>query len=174
MGYLKAVTEAPFKTTASGQRVFFPFGVFARGRVLPDEQAGRAILRVIKCHYGAAWVVIPLLIFCRLDWLSICGIVAGMSGLYYMTIYAKVRALPFADERLGWGEVYRQMARNMGRWRCWGVCLMCTVLSALAVLAAVTKGGGPFEIWQVLVFAGGMLLGAAFSGWLAWLAPQDG
>lgn len=174
MGYLKAVTEAPFKTTASGQRAFFPFGVLGRGRVLPDEQTERSVRRVIKYYYyGAGGVMILLLPLCRFDWPSICGIAAGTSALYSAVIYAKVRALPFADERMGWGEAYRQMAWNMGRWRLLGSCLMCAVFAGLAVLAVATKGGGPFEIWQVLAFAALMLLLAIFYGWMAWLATRD-
>lgn len=175
MGYLKAVTEALFKTTASGQRAFFPFGVLGQGRVLPDEQTERSVRRVIKYYYyGAGGVMILLLPLCRFDWPSICGIAAGMSALYSAVIYAKVRALPFADERMGWGEAYRKKARNMGRWWCLSFCLMCVVFAGSAVLAAVTMDEGKAGTLPMLGFAALMLLVAIFYGWLAWLATQDG
>ena len=174
MRYYEAVSEVAFRTTASGQRAFFPFGALGRGRVLPDELAERGVRRVMKFFYGFTVGVMTLLLLCRLDWLSICGVMAGVILAYYAALYAKVRALPFADERLGWGEAYRTMARNMGRWRLLGACLMCAVFAGLAVLVVVAKDGGPFEIWQVLAGAALMLFLAIFYGWLAWLATQEG
>lgn len=174
MGYLKAVIEAPFKTTASGQRAFFPFGALGRGRVLPDEQTERSVRRVIKCVYALAFASALLSILGRLDWRSICGIGVGLSAIYSVIIHAKVRALPFADERLGWCEAYRKTARNLGRWWCLSFCLMCVVFAGSAVLAAVTMDEGKAGIRPMLAFAALMLLSAIFYAWLAWLATQEG
>ena len=173
MGYLASMVDPLFKTTASGQRAFFPFGVLGRGRVLPDEQTERAIRRITKWLYGLSWILLALFAVKHQDWLVLFGSVWGMLAIYYAIIYAKIRGLPLADERMGWIEAYRRSARGMGKRTCWVICLVCTVLAGLAALAAATMDAGWSETLPMVAFAGLVLAGAIFFGWLARLATQE-
>lgn len=173
MGYLASMVDPLFKTTASGQRAFFPFGVLGRGRVLPDEQTERAVRRITAWLYGCSWILLALFVVKRVDWQLLFVIVAGMLTIYRAIIYVKIRDLPFADERMGWIEAYRRSARGMGKRTCWILCLVCTVLAGLAALAAATLGAGWSETLPMVAFAGLMLAGAIFYGWLARLATQE-
>ena len=174
MGYFEAAVEPLFKTTTSGQRCFFPLGMFGRGRILPDVQTEHSVRRIAKIYYNLSLVPIALLILERVDWLGLCGIVAGMTAIYRAVIYVRVRDLPFADERMRWSEAYRRSARGMGKRPLLGFCLGCTALAGLAlVVAATTTAGWPI-IWPVMAFAGGMLILAVLYGWLARVAAQEG
>jgi hypothetical protein len=72
MGYFDGLIEGNFKTAADGQRLFPPWGVWGKGRVLADARTEQRIRRFLKVYY---MVSLPLVI--------ISVITVQSSGFYY-------------------------------------------------------------------------------------------
>ena len=48
MGYFDALASASFKRDDTGNHLFFPFGAFGKGFVLPSDESVAALKRTVK------------------------------------------------------------------------------------------------------------------------------
>ena len=51
MGYFDNITSSMFKTSQDGKKLFYPFGVFGQGYIIPDEISYNKIYKLIKINY---------------------------------------------------------------------------------------------------------------------------
>jgi hypothetical protein len=132
MGYFDGLIEGNFKTAADGQRLFYPWGVWGKGRVLADARAEQRIRRFLKVYY---MVSLPLVI--------ISVIAVQSSGFYYA--YALIplvllvygvgvlwlrRRLFASSERLRLSESLANSGRAHSRAILWfliGVCILFVI-----------------------------------------------
>lgn len=136
--YFDSLTNPLFKQDAEGRHVFFPLGVMARGRTLPDANSAEVLRRRVRAMYmGFFCVVIPVVggaagLLGRTDWrISIAvGLVAALAMSGSMLYLA--RGLPQSDERLTIREAQQAQSRALGRgW-----------IKSLLVMSAVFVAGG--------------------------------
>ena len=139
MGYFDGLIEGSFKTAADGQRLFYPWGVWGKGRVLDDPRTEQRIRRFLKVYY---MVSLPLVI--------ISVITVQSSGFYYAYVLIPVvllvygvgilsltRRLLATRERLRWTE----SLANSGRAHSGAMLCFLFIVSVLFVI------GG---IWMIL------------------------
>jgi hypothetical protein len=84
--YFEGLIEGSFKTTADGQRLFYPWGVLGKGYVLPGVQAEQRIRRFMKIYY---MVSLPLVF-----------ITVSLYGFYYALTLVPVVLLAYGASAL--------------------------------------------------------------------------
>lgn len=72
MGYFDALTSSSFKQDKSGKTVFYPWGVFGKGHVLPDAETEDRIRVFVRRYYMIS--------------ISVIIIVGGVVGYIYMLV----------------------------------------------------------------------------------------
>lgn len=64
MGYFEGITASYFKTDKDGNTIFYPYGIFGKGYILPDEkkeQVRLVIKRYMQVSLPIVIVMVPLL-----------------------------------------------------------------------------------------------------------------
>lgn len=119
--YFDSLVAPMFKTDDMGRQLFFPAGIWSKGRVLPDKATADAIrLKVRRVYFGFFLLALPLLVVVflamgRPSWLTIFAtpLLAGLGMNAYL--FAIARKLPKTTERMSLGEAYRTQAKSLGR-----------------------------------------------------------
>jgi hypothetical protein len=128
MGYFDGLTDAAFKKDRSGNTVYYPWGVFGRGRILPDEKVAEVRL-FLRRYYQAIFLgIVPMAVVVQIK--SVAPVVKlalplalGVGFVIWFLI--KVRFLmagtEFSDESLSFRESYRNSAAGHSQWMLWAM-----------------------------------------------------
>jgi hypothetical protein len=137
MGYFDGLTNASFRKDAQGRDVFYPHGVFGRGRIIPDAETALRLRRSMKRFYIALLVVfLPVIVVANLMHVSFVALVLlALAAMAVSVAYVLhlARGLPFSDERLTYKESLQNSARGHNKV---GLILLA-ILSALFVALGV-------------------------------------
>jgi hypothetical protein len=143
MGYIHTLASISFRTTSDGRRLFFPWGVWARGYVISSEAEHRYLMREVVnlTRIGLVTAVVMTLptVILALAWLdyqmSLLACVAWV-GVYIACTIARlhflVRGLQRAKDRLSLRDNFTVTARVL-RPVLWGG----TIFSVTGVIAGV-------------------------------------
>jgi predicted lysophospholipase L1 biosynthesis ABC-type transport system permease subunit len=134
MGYFDALTSAYFKTAQDGRKLFFPWGMWGRGYVIPSEQDDARLRRQMK-----AFTVISLAL--------IVGVVSVQTWPWILALCALIVVF-----QLFW-------TRHLAR----GLQPSSERLSMTESITAQARAHGPVGLWVLeiasLVFvAGGLII----------------
>jgi hypothetical protein len=135
MGYLDALVAGSFKTTASGQRLFFPWGILGRGYVIPSEREFEQLRRYLKVYQ----LLSLALIIAAILWTGFRGAAAAVILVCVVHVawaHVQSRRLSRANERLSLGESLAAQSRAQST-----VILWLLELGSLAFV-----GGGVFIV----------------------------
>ncbi|MCB1548129.1 MAG: hypothetical protein KDJ41_09915 [Hyphomicrobiaceae bacterium] len=134
MGYFDGLTGASFKTDPQGRTVFYPFGVLAKGRIVPDDAAERALKRQLKTAY---MVFLPATVAIAAVGVSsnlmlTLALITLLTVSFQLFVSSLIKGYARSDERLTLREAQMTQARSLGRrW-----------LVALAIISALLAAGG--------------------------------
>lgn len=167
MGYFDGLTAAAFKKDAHGRDLFFVWGRFGRGRVVPSEADAASVRGYLKSYYVCVLVgIVPMLMLAGKSfeprWFLAIGIfmVLALAGL--APLFLRTRQWAVADERLTYREAMSASAAAHGAVSLW----LLIVLSAVFVL------GGFFLLLATDATLVGLLCVFFFGGCLgvfAWM-----
>jgi hypothetical protein len=112
MGYRGGAVAFNFKTSSSGQRLFFPWGPWGQGYVLPSEREYERLRR----DFGAYRLFLLLVAFplSRLPWLIVLALLTLLSAAYAVWVRRRVAGFEPAAERLFMRESYTSAALAYG------------------------------------------------------------
>ena len=119
MGYFDALTSSAFKTTTDGSRLFFPWGIWARGYIIGSELEYKRLRSRIKTYLIVGMGVAMaggLAVVASQEYLA--GIVAGAIGVVFNTVFyvAWVPRLSCglqpSPEKLSWRESVASQGRE--------------------------------------------------------------
>src|ERR671932_553050 len=145
MGHFDGLIEGNFKTAADGQRLFYPWGVWGKGRVLADAHTEQRIRRFLKVYY---MVSLPLVI--------ITVTTSQFSGFYYalvlipafvlvygVGILLLTRRLLATSERLRWSESLANSGRAHSGAMLWLMFIVCIlfVIGGLGMILDLQEVG---------------------------------
>ena len=141
--YFDSLVEPLFKTDTEGREIYFPAGVFSKGRVVTDAAEGVALRRKVRGAYIVLFLGVLPLSLGLLPWLRVStwvaaivmGAVVGLAMNAYF--YALARHLPASDERMNMGEAYRSQAQKLGRGWLLALAISMAVLAMASVAAAL-------------------------------------
>jgi hypothetical protein len=110
MQILDAYLGAPFKTAADGGRLFFPWGAFGRGYVIPTEEDFERLRRRMK--YA---LIVPLpIFFVAFIWKGVVG-VGAIALLFFVVwtcwLHLECRRFQVTHEQLTFSENLVKQAR---------------------------------------------------------------
>src|SRR5215212_2964270 len=155
--YFEGLVAGSFKTAADGQRLFYPWGVFDKGYVLPDAQTEQRMRRLLKM-YHQVWlplVIVVSIIASSYSFyyaLTLIPVFLLIYGIYGVGVRSLTRGLPSSSERLRATESWANSAKSYSSVILW----FMFIVSALFVIS---------DIWMILLGQVGIgLLGMLFFG----------
>lgn len=171
MGYFDGLTEGYFKTDAAGQRIYYPFGFFGRGRILSTEDEEKRIKTIVKRATIAALFGCIIIARSSIPFEEQLAAFLAVAALQYTACYYPVRKHPSTNERMKLTESYRRSARRTGRvtlWVLFGLGVLMTSVSAFA--AFVSREG----ISEKLTLLGGVAFFGVGTLVIGWMIRQAG
>ena len=160
--YFDSLIAPLFKTDDLGRSLYFPAGVWSKGRLLADTVAADRIRMKIRRAYMAFFIgVIPPLAIAS-PWLTgprwaliiAVSVIAGLALNAYFFLLA--RGLPVTDDTLTLGEAYRNQASALGRGWVMTLAIGTGLLAFGSMLCAIFAAGN--DRWFGL--GGAVLFGA--------------
>jgi len=109
MGFFRRLTDSSFKTDSDGKTIFYPWGVFGKGYVLPSKEYEEKIRSFLTKYYAFGLIAII--------------VIGAFLGLWFVLLFmvpflfliGQVRSIRFAkslqrsDIRLSFKENVRRM-----------------------------------------------------------------
>ena len=157
MGYFDGMARALFKKDESGSTVFYPWGVFGKGRLLPDEAAENRVFRFVKLYYQISLVMLVGLGAIFDFWYYFAVLVPILFIWYYLQCKTLVLTYPQSHSKLTIKQANIGAATGFGDLLLWAVLIG----SALFVVAAlwVTVSSRSFD-QRAIGFLGVLFFGA--------------
>lgn len=159
---MKGLTDFWFKKDGADRTVFFPWGGFGKGRVLPNRASETQIRRRVGFHWTGIFSISVLggvastyAVYAMTLYVVICGL---WLTWYYYEVRNLVKDLPLSDAKLTFAESY---ANYFSEWSNFTLWLAAALLVSL-FLGSLLMVIGADRIFDRLI----ALFCAAFSLWL--------
>ena len=138
MGYFDGLTAAAFKTDSQGRDLFFIWGKFGKGRVIPSEADGAAVRSYLKNYYICVLVgILPTVMLGgeagQPRWFLTIAIFMALALAGLVPLWLRTRQWAPADERLTYREAVAASATAHGAITLW----LLTAVAALFVLGGL-------------------------------------
>jgi hypothetical protein len=139
MGYFDGLTAAAFKKDAQGRDLFFIWGKFGKGRVVPTDADGNAVRNYLKNYYiGIIIGIVPMVMVAGKSfeprWFLTIGIFMVLALAALVPLFRRTAQWEVADERLTYREAMSASATAHGAGSLW----------FLVVLSGLFVAGGLF------------------------------
>ncbi|AVM75484.1 hypothetical protein MSR1_30170 [Magnetospirillum gryphiswaldense MSR-1] len=173
MGYFKGMASGSFKKDSLGRTVFFPNGIFGRGRIIENEQTAERFKKRITWIYIVTFIPVFLLGFFfipRLGWWIIPIVLIAGFAMWVM-IFFMVRQYPFSEERLSYVESLRNQAKGTGKITLWILFVLCLVAAGQMGYFTIRRFGQFDEMIPRLALT---VLAAACAFLMGWMLRQRG
>jgi hypothetical protein len=124
MGYIDNVADGSFKTTGDGNVLFYPYGVWGKGYVIPNIEKKQEIRKRLKrLHFFTLAVLIPVVslafpairILLNSLWITVLIFIVAIAGLSlaeYVFRKQFAKGLTPVDEKLTVWEVMQDSAKS--------------------------------------------------------------
>jgi hypothetical protein len=135
MGYFDGLTDASFKMDDKGNTIYYPWGIFGKGYILPDDR--KTVFRLsIKRH---------IISFLTLAILSAIFLKGSLVIFYVLPFYIvgyvlwmkkKIKGLPISPDKLTFADTTTNSARSLNLVTLWllEICALLFVLLGIFVL----------------------------------------
>ena len=158
MGYFDALTEGSFRTTQDGRRLFFPWGPWGRGYVVPSEEQYQQLQQKLKAFMIAA--IFPVVGLAIMTWYGtalIMGVI--VMALYPAWILYLVQGLPPSQDRLPAPKLREHVAaqaRANSLGSLWFMLIASSLFFAIGVFMILTPGNRLWGLFCMLFFGPGV------------------
>jgi hypothetical protein len=151
MSYFDALNGQFFKTARDGRKLYFPWGLWGRGYVVPSEQDYERLHRQLKTFYAVYFaLIIPVCagIF-RIYYIAAFVLAVLITAFYAVWSRHLAAGLEVTNERLSLWEIMASQGRA-----CNGLTLWSLELAALAFVACgiVILADDPSN-WPLAIFS---------------------
>lgn len=160
MSVLEAQAVAAFHTAADGTRVFYPWGVFGRGRVIADD-ADYALLKTTLKRTWRVGLCLTVVVGPLTDWVTALLSMVVLLGVHAWRLARCVRPLPVARRRMTMAYQRDALARAYGTG---GLLALAVGSFAVASAGAVVLVSAPDQ-WLAAstLVASGLAAGAVLA-----------
>lgn len=181
MGYFDGITNAAFKIDDQGQRLFFLYGKFGKGRLLPTQEDEQRMRSKYKAFYMyTLFLVMPVMVILSVSFsqrwtvqLFMIQVLVGAVMLIPAYIWMEIEARKFAkvDSRLTFTESYANSAAAHN----YATLIVCLILSGVFVLGGVLMAlyAAPGDRWVGIVAVIFFGAGSAIIGWMLHLKSKQ-
>jgi hypothetical protein len=124
MGYFDALTSSRFKKDQSGRSVFYPWGIFGKGRVLPDEETENRVRGFVRRYY---MISLPVIIIAgvTIGFVSAFVLAPILIVWYQFESKALIAGCSVSDDKLTLKESFANQAKVHNKKFLW----LCLILS---------------------------------------------
>ena len=141
MGYFDGLAAAPFKKDKDGNTVFYPHGIFGRGRVIADPVRAEELRKFLRTWYQVMMVVV--IVPCAIRaWILLLIAMPPLALWWYIRSRSLLAGCPYSEDRLNVGESARNSAAGHSRSTLWlllaGSALF--VVGGVAIAATAKSG----------------------------------
>jgi len=135
MAHFDGITDASFKTDSQGNLLFYRWGVFGRGYVLPDDPKRQKVRHFVKAYYT---VTLPgaVLFGAVFGWIISLALLPFIFAWYSFATGRLLRGLSISSTRLTLRENYANSARSHSLGALWFM-LITSILFVLAGFMAI-------------------------------------
>jgi hypothetical protein len=117
MGYFDGLTATSFKQDSQGRDLFFIWGKFGKGRIVPTEADGAAVRNYLKNYYICLIVgIVPMIMLAGESfeprWFMAIGIFMVLALAALTPLFLRTRQWAVADERLTYREAMSAAAHG--------------------------------------------------------------
>ena len=124
MGYFDGLTAAAFKKDSQGRDLFFIWGKFGKGRVVPNEADGIAVRSYLKNYYICLIVgIVPMVMLAgkagEPRWFLAIGIFMVLALAALVPLFLRTSQWEVADERMTYREAMSASAAAHGAVTLW-------------------------------------------------------
>jgi hypothetical protein len=164
MGYFKGLAAGNFHKDADGRNLFFPYGVFARGRVLPDEHLERRVRAFVTRYHVISLVGIVVFVsFFR--WIWLVPFVAFLAVWYYVEARVLVGGCAYSADKLSLRDSVANSAaahNAVTLWLMLAGSLLFVATGAYMAFQSAEPVDRAFGIGGAIFFA----IGGAIAAWM--------
>lgn len=140
MGYFDGLADAAFKEDEQGNALFYPFGIFGKGRVIPNEKEKQSLRTILKRYYQ---ILLPLIILLSVIGLWKLTISFALISLipFYWLLFRRIRNFEITKSTLTFKESSKNSARSHNKITLWLLFIVSLlfVLMGIFILAAGSK-----------------------------------
>ena len=138
MGYFDGLTAAAFKQDAQGRDLFFIWGKFGKGRVVPTEADGAAVRNYLKNYYICLVVgIVPMIMLAgealEPRWFLAIGIFMVLALAALVPLFLRTRQWAAADERMTYREAISASASAHGAVSLWLLAAVSALFVAMGL-----------------------------------------
>ena len=172
MGYFDGLTAAAFKKDSHGRDLFFIWGKFGKGRVVPTEADGVAVRSYLKNYYICLIVgIVPMVMLAgkafEPRWFLAIGIFMVLALAALTPLFLRTRQWAVADERLTYRESMSASARAHGAGSLWFLAVLSGLFVAVGLFLMLATDATLIGLLCVVLF------GASF-GVVVWMLTMRG
>lgn len=162
LGVIEGQTNVFFKETTSGW-IFFPWGIWGKGYILPTQFEKQRIWGIIKRWVSTSWLIVLINPFLLLSLENHLPLIVGIGTLevsillsvqWFMTRHL-TKGLDTSTERLTWNEAHRIVAQSYHEGVIWvliGLSLLAEILAILGLVATFTEKAPIYVILVAFIF----------------------
>jgi len=134
MGYFDGLTASSFKTDEKGNTVFYPWGIFGKGYILPEDRKN-SFRQAIKRHM---MIFVPLAILCSIIfniWIAFLMIPLYFFG-YGIWVNRQTSGLEVSSGKLTLSDARASSARSHNMATLWllEICSLLFIFAGLFIL----------------------------------------
>lgn len=122
MGYFEGVSSLYIKKDGEGRAVFYPWGVFGKGYVLPDEARESGMRRFLKTYTITVIAAFAITAAFGLGWL-IAALVGAMAW-FFLAVKRMLKGCPVSAEKMTFRESYSNAGRSHNAVTLWVLLLI--------------------------------------------------
>ena len=142
MGYFDGLTNASFKSDADGNTIFFPYGVFGKGRLIGDADRADQLKKFIVRFYMVS-LGMSLVMGATVGYIWTIFAFPFAMLWYFQGIKKFLKDAPFSDAKLSNRESMQNAASGMNKYLIWFL-LLASLLFVAASVFLVTETGDLF------------------------------
>ena len=137
MGYFEGLSSGSFKKDAEGRSVFYPIGVFGKGRVLPD-QATEVRIRGFLTRYYMVSLPSVIVLVAFVHWAWAAALVPALWLWFYLGTKPLLEGLPYSTSKLTLKQSFASSGAAHGKVVLWSL-LVCSLLFALSGVLVLSR-----------------------------------
>ena len=161
MGFLDELNSTPIKTMPDGQRMFFPYGNWGRGYIIPTQEDYDRLRRLIGIYTVVALALRLGAATVSEFWLLVVG--AGLMGFYLLWVRIVLDGMQRTEETTTYNEVMEPHVRMHAGVMQSVVLAVCSVFVVMGIgLLAYDRRLAIFALPCILFFGAG----AGLSAWM--------
>ena len=135
-GYFNALVSGYFKPAADGRMLYFPWGIFGKGYVVPSQQEYARLHSQLKMYQCVSLIMIVALAATQSFIACIILALVLVAGYSVWAVYRK-RGFAPSDEKMSWGENMAMQAQLHGVRGLWVLEIIALVFVASGLLMLV-------------------------------------